>query len=64
MQNVKQLRESLMANYEDLKAGKIERALVSELNNTAGKIIATVITELKYQNQHGIKKNINFLDYE
>jgi hypothetical protein len=63
MQNIKELRESLVANYQALKAGEIERALVGELNNTAGKIIATVATELKYQNQHGIKKPIDFLEY-
>lgn len=64
MQNIKQLRETLISNYEGLKAGTIERALVGELNNTAGKIIATVTTELKYQNQHGLKKKIDFLEYE
>ena len=50
-------------NYEKLKDGTMERAMVSELNNTAGKIIATVTTELKYQNQHGVKKPIDFLEY-
>ena len=64
MQNIKQLRETLIANYEGLKEGTIERALVGELNNTAGKIIATVTTELKYQNQHGLKKKIDFLEYD
>ena len=64
MQNIKELRETLIANYEGLKNGQIERALVGELNNTAGKIISTVTTELKYQNQHGLKKKIDFLEYE
>lgn len=64
MQNIKQLRETLIVNYEELKGGTIERALVAELNNTAGKIIATVTTELKYQNQHGLKKKIDFLEYD
>jgi len=63
MQNIKELRDALVANYAALKAGEIERALVGELNNTAGKIIATVTTELKYQNQHGVKKQIDFLEY-
>lgn len=64
MQNIKQLRDTLIDNYQGLKEGTIERALVGELNNTAGKIIATVTTELKYQNQHGLKKKIDFLEYE
>lgn len=63
MQNIKELRQTLIDNYEGLKAGTLERAMVSELNNTAGKIIATVTTELKYQNQHGTKKPIDFLEY-
>ena len=64
MQNIKELRETLITNYEGLKDGTIDRSLVGELNNTAGKIIASVTTELKYQNQHGIKKTIDFLEYE
>lgn len=64
MRNIKELRASLIENYEGLKAGELERAMVGELNNTAGKIIATVTTELKYQNQHGTKRKIDFLEYE
>ena len=62
MQNIKELRTSLQENYENLKNGTMERALVGELNNTAGKIISTVVTELKYQNHMGIKKQIDFLE--
>ena len=64
MQNIKELRTSLQENYENLKNGTMERALVGELNNTAGKIISTVITELKYQNHMGVKKQIDFLENE
>ena len=64
MQNIKELRTSLQENYENLKNGTMERALVGELNNTAGKIISTVVTELKYQNHMGIKKQIDFLENE
>jgi hypothetical protein len=38
--------------------------LVGELNNTAGKIISSVVTELKYQNHMGTKRKIDFLEYE
>ena len=62
MQNIKELRTSLQENYENLKNGTMERALVGELNNTAGKIISTVVTELKYQNHMGVKKQIDFLE--
>ena len=64
MRNIKELRETLTENYDKLRAGEMERALVGELNNTAGKIISTVVTELKYQNHMGIKKEIDFLHYE
>jgi len=63
MQNIKELRETLNDNYTKLLNGEMERALVGELNNTAGKIISTVVTELKYQNHMGIKKEIDFLNY-
>ena len=62
MKNIKELRTSLQENYEKLKDGTMERALVGELNNTAGKIISTVATELKYQNHMGVKKPIDFLE--
>jgi len=64
MQNIKQLRESLVKNYEGVQDKSMDLKTVAELNNTAGKIIATVTTELKYQNQHGSKKKIDFLEYE
>ena len=62
MKNIKELRTSLQENYEKLKDGTMERALVGELNNTAGKIISTVVTELKYQNQMGVKKPIDCVE--
>lgn len=64
MQNIKELRDSLIANYEGVKDKTIALKTASELNNTAGKIIATVTTELKYQNQHGTKRKIDFLEYK
>ena len=63
MQNIKELRAILVENFEGLKSGTVERTLAGEMNNTAGKIIATVTTELKYQNQNGFKKPIDFLEY-
>ena len=63
MQNIKELREQLISNYEDLKSGKIEKSLAKELNNTAGKVLSTVTTELKYQNQTGRKRKIDFMEY-
>ena len=64
MQNIKQLRDELIANYEGIKDNTLDLKTASEMNNTAGKIIATVTTELKYQNQHGKKRRIDFLEYD
>lgn len=62
MQNIKQLREMLIENFELLKDDKLEKGKAKELSNTAGKIIATVTTELKYQQHLGQKRKIYFLE--
>lgn len=64
MMNIKELREMLSENFELLKADKLERNKAKEMSNTAGKIISTVTTELKYQSHLGQKKIIDFLEYE
>ena len=64
MQNIKQLREMLSENFELLKADKLEKGKSKEMSNAAGKIIATVTSELKYQQHLGVKKSIKFLEYE
>lgn len=61
--NIEDLRNSVLSNYNALENGKMERALCKELNNTAGKIMASVSLELKYQHHLGIKKQIDFLGY-
>lgn len=62
--NIKELREMLSENFELLKTDKLERGKAKEMSNTAGKIIATVTAELKYQQHLGQKKKIDFLEYE
>jgi len=64
MQNIKQLREMLTENFELLKDDKLEKGKAKEMSNAAGKIIATVTTELKYQQHLGQKEKINFLEYK
>ena len=63
MQNIDELRKELIENYELLKAGKIDKSLVKELNNTAGKVVSTLQVELKNQYQNGVKKPIPFFEY-
>jgi len=61
MQNIKQLRDSLMDNYEQTKNGKMEKATCKELANTAGKIINTLRAELDFMALTGSRKDISFL---
>ena len=63
MQNIKDLRDSLIQNYQGAKDKTMDLKTVAELNNTAGKILSSVATELKYHNQQGDKKTISFLEY-
>lgn len=60
MQNIKELRTSLQENYENLKKSHNGTHQLVNSNNTARKIISTVVTELKYQNHMGVKKQIDF----
>ena len=64
MKNIKELRELLVKNLESLQEGTMERNLVAELNNTAGKVMASVIVELKYQGHMGQKRKIDFIEYD
>ena len=64
MQNIKQLREMLSENFELLRNDQLEKGKSKEMSNAAGKIIATVTSELKYQQHLGIKKPIEFLEYD
>lgn len=61
MQNIKELRDSLLQNYEQTKSGQMEKGTCKELANTAGKIINTIRLELDYMAFCGVKKDISFL---
>lgn len=63
MQNIRDLRDSLLENYKDIKNNNIDIKTAAELNNAAGKIIGTVVAELKYQALCGLKRKIDFLEY-
>lgn len=62
MQNIKELRDSLLENYEQTKAGKMEKGTCQTLANTAGKVINSVRLELDYNAFCGAKKTISFLE--
>ncbi len=62
MQNITELRESLLANYELTKSKKMDLKMCKELSNTAGKIINSLKVELEYNQMLGIKTKIDFLE--
>ena len=62
MENIEELRKSLLQNYEDMKAKKMNLATGKQLANTAGKIISSVKIELEYSKMKGEKPNIDFLN--
>jgi len=64
MQNIKDLRNDLVENFELLKNKKIDLKQASEMANHAGKILNTIALELKYQDMTGDKKKIDFLEYD
>ncbi len=56
------LRDDLLKVYEDLRSGKLEPREVKELNNTAGKVIASAKVQLEYASLRGEKPEIDFLN--
>jgi len=63
MKNIKDLRISLLSNYELMTKKKMPLATGKELANTAGKILNSCKVELEYNHMMGIKKKIEFLEY-
>lgn len=62
MKNIKDLRQSLLSNYEQMTKKKMSLATGKELANTAGKIINSCKVEMNYNQLMGIKKKIEFLE--
>jgi len=60
--NIKDLRDSLIGSFEDLKSGKLKTKEAKELTNLAGKIILSAKTELDYNKFMKAEKKIDFLD--
>ena len=62
MKNVVDLRDELIAIFQQLKAKEISHADAKELNNSAGKIINSVKIELEYAGLCKVKPSIAFLN--
>ena len=60
MKTMEELRNQLLDTAEGLEGGTIDLKVAAELNNTAGKIINTVRTQLEYaQLQESLKTKLN-----
>ncbi len=62
MKNIVDLRNELVAIFQQLKAKEISYADAKELNNSAGKIINSVKVELEYAGLCKVIPNIAFLN--
>jgi hypothetical protein len=62
MQNIKDLRNSLLDNYEKIKSKEMDLKDGKELANTAGKILNSLKIELEYNTLVGNKNKIDFLE--
>jgi len=61
MKTMKDLRNDIIQTREDLKDGSVDIKIAAELNNSAGKIINTVRTQLEYAKLRKEKPQIDFL---
>lgn len=62
MKNVHELRSALAECFEKTKVGEMDPKLLGELNNTAGKMIASARTQVEYAVVRKISQAIPFLD--
>lgn len=61
MNNIEELRNSLIDNYNQMKAKVMAIKEGKELANTAGKILNSLKIELEYNSMMDYKKPIKFL---
>jgi hypothetical protein len=62
MENITQLRDDLLKQYESIVDGSVDLKTAKEIANTAGKIISSAKVQLEYNNYVGEKTKIAFLE--
>lgn len=62
MNNIEQLRNDLISNIDDIKSGQLPVKEAEAITNTAGKVLNTLMAELKYADMRQEKPEIPFLD--
>lgn len=61
MKNIQELRDSLLSNIKEIKSGDLPVKEAEAITNTAGKVLNTVLAELKYSEMRQEKPEIEFL---
>jgi hypothetical protein len=64
VKNTRELRNDLAQVFDDLKSGKIEVAMSTELNRTANTIIKGIGQQIRYRKDRKEKPQIGFLNCE
>lgn len=62
MRNITDLRDNLSTLFEQIKSGEVDVKHAAEMNNTAGKIIASLKVQLDYAELRKDVPTIPFLD--
>jgi hypothetical protein len=61
MLTITELRTDLLKVYKELRSGELEAKDAKQINNTAGKVIASAKVQLEYAVSRGEKPDIDFL---
>jgi hypothetical protein len=62
MKKIVDLRNELLGVFNDLKDGSIDPKIASEMNNSAGKAIKTILAQLEYAALRQEKPDIDFMN--
>ncbi len=62
--NIKDLRDSLLESFDQLKNGNLKTKEAKELTNMSGKIILSAKVELDYNKFMKLERKIDFLEVE
>lgn len=60
--NVKQLRDSMIESFEQLKNGELKVKEAKEITNLAGKIILSAKVQMDYNKMLNLTRQVDFLD--
>lgn len=62
--NIKDLRDSLLESFEELKNGKLKTKEAKEITNMSGKIIMSAKVEMDYNKLMKTDRRIDFLEVD